>query len=109
MAHTEDDLRLRRMSKTAFGQELRLAVMLAIKDWNGEPFCLTDVAKSVGVRSPSSIQDPLQALLSMGVIKATSGPLADRRKWYVSNRSAAWQLAEELEARALRADDRSNS
>lgn len=89
---------MRRLSKTVFGQELRLAVMLFVARHPDGLFCLSEVADGIDVRSASSVQDPLRALLESGLIAGQEGLPGDRHRWYRRLDSSAWSFAEELAA-----------
>ncbi|WP_445256332.1 hypothetical protein [Nocardioides aurantiacus] len=86
----------RRLSKTVFGQELRLAVMLYIGRHPDGLFCYSDVAEGVEVRSASSVQEPLKALLDAGLIVRQDSLPGDRHRWYRRLESSGWAFAEEL-------------
>lgn len=91
----------RRLSKIVFGQELRLAVMLFIARHRDGLFCYSDVAEGVEVRSASSVQEPLRALVDAGLIVRQEGLPGDRHRWYQRIESACWVLAEELASKVV--------
>ena len=85
---------LRAVSRTAFRQDYRLELMLAIADSEDGLVCLTDLARALDV-STSNLQTPLQNLATLGLISPM--PRGDsRRKFYLRNPSAAWDWAREL-------------
>lgn len=87
---------MRHLSKVVFGQELRLAVMLFVARHPDGLFCFSELAEGVDVRSASSVQDPLRALLEAGLIADQDGLPGDRHRWYRRVDSSAWTFAEEL-------------
>jgi hypothetical protein len=87
---------MRRLSKLVFGQELRIAVMLYVGRHPDGLFCLSDLAEGIDVRSASSVQDPLRALVESGLIAHQDGLPGDRHRWYRRLDSSAWSFAEEL-------------
>ncbi len=89
---------MRRLSKIVFGQELRLAVMLFVARHPDGLFCYSDLAAGIQVRSASSVQDPLKALMDSGLIVRQEGLPGDRHRWYRRIDSACWAFAEELAA-----------
>jgi hypothetical protein len=89
---------MRRLSKTVFGQELRLAVMLFIARHPDGLFCYSDLADGISVRSASSVQDPLKALVDAELIVRQEGLPGDRHRWYRRVDNTCWAFAEELAA-----------
>lgn len=92
-AVTTPDAELRSLSAAAFGQQLRLEVMLTILELDA-PVCLTDLAAHLQV-NPSSIQRPFASLIHLGLI-ARSPHDGTRRHRYEPTTSAAWDWAREL-------------
>jgi hypothetical protein len=90
----------RRLSKVVFGQEHRLALMLAIADLPDGVFTLTDLVGRLQFRSASSAQDPLRALLIAGLVEKIDIDPGNRFKWYRRVDSPAWEWARDLAARA---------
>ncbi len=88
-----DSAAARRLSKTVFGQEMRLAVMCAIADTDGV-FTLTDLAQRLAVTSQSTIQRPLKDLEDAGLIQRMRSD--SRYVHYRRNSSTAWAFAQEL-------------
>lgn len=89
---------LRALSRTAFRQDYRLELMIAIADSEDGLVCLSDLARALDV-SISNLQTPLQNLVALGLISAL--PRGDsRRKFYLRNPSSAWDWARELAASA---------
>lgn len=90
---------VRSLSKAVFGQELRIAVMVAIADSDGI-FTLTDIAEKLGL-FPSHVQVPLKSLEATGLIermpKAGSRYVHFRR----NDASSAWTFARELFEQAI--------
>jgi hypothetical protein len=86
------------ISKSAFGQTLRLELMLAIAASEDGVVCLTDLAKELDV-SVSSLQRPFEAIVAAHLLM----PLPDsdsRYRYYLRNPSAAWAWASELARQA---------
>ena len=92
---------VREASKSFFGQEHRLAVMLAVGRHPTGEFTLSELAGAVGVTSPSSIQGPVAALLRAGLISRKSTGGVERVRWYERQNSSAWAFAEELHRQVL--------
>jgi DNA-binding MarR family transcriptional regulator len=92
---------VRSLSKAVFGQELRIAVMVAIGESDGV-FTLTNLAERLGVYSLSLIQKPLKSLEDAGLIERM--PSAGSRSVYFrrDESSSAWKFASELLERAMR-------
>jgi DNA-binding IclR family transcriptional regulator len=93
MVETELGL-LREISKSVFGQALRLELMLLVAHSDDGVVCLTELAKSLEV-SVSSLQRPFESLIAAKLLS----PLPDsdsRFRYYLRNPSAAWEWADEL-------------
>lgn len=86
--------RLRGLSRTLFGQTLRLEVMIAVARSDGL-VNLTDLATAIGVQNSSRIQKPLDDLKTAGLL---SEDIAgdSRRRWLRRSNSLVWQWVEEL-------------
>lgn len=89
-------LALQELSKTLFGQQHRLAVMIAIAKGDGivNP---GDLAAALQFRAQSSIQNPLRDLEAAGLI--TRAPTSAGRTYYRRNDSLAWAWVIELAQR----------
>jgi hypothetical protein len=84
-----------RLSRVLFGQEHRLAVMIAIARSDGL-FCQQDLVAQLGLPAPSSIQGPLRDLRLAGLVQ----PLPDlgtRKVWLRRQESLAWDWVLELD------------
>jgi DNA-binding MarR family transcriptional regulator len=90
------DERLRALSKTVFGQEHRLAVMLAIAQATSELVNPGDLAAQLGFRAQSAVQLPIRDLERAGLL--TREPRTSRRTFYRRQPSSGWAFAEELAA-----------
>jgi DNA-binding MarR family transcriptional regulator len=89
-----DAVKLRDVSRAAFGQQYRLEVMLAASRSEDGLVCLTDLARDLGL-SVSNVQGALKSLVALRLL--TEMPAGDsRRKFYLRNPSAAWAWAEEM-------------
>jgi hypothetical protein len=89
---------MRGISKSAFGQTLRLELMLAIAASEDGVVCLTELAKELDV-SVSSLQRPFEAVVAAQLL--TPLPDSDSRfRYYLRNPSAAWTWASELAGQA---------
>ena len=91
-----EDERLRTLSKTVFGQEHRLAVMLAIARAPSELVNPGDLAAQLGFRAQSAVQLPIRDLAKVGLI--TREVSESRRIIYRRQPSSGWAFAEELAA-----------
>lgn len=92
----ESTEQLRATSQSAFGQQYRLELMLAVARADDGIACLTDLARSLDI-SISNLQKPLKSLVATGLLSPL--PRSDsRRKFYIRNPSSAWAWAEELAA-----------
>lgn len=98
-AHAE---RVQELSAAVFGQRHRLALMAAIAQSVDGVVNPTDLVETLGLRAQSSLQGPLNSLLTAGLVTRISG-IGDR-VYYQREDSAAWQFALELLSRALRED-----
>lgn len=85
---------LRRLSRTVFGQEHRLELMLAIREAEDQIVTLTELASSLGL-SASSLQRPFHALVAGGLLTLLPAE-PSRYRYYQANKSAAWDWAVEL-------------
>lgn len=90
---------IRQLSKLVFGQELRLPVMLFVGRHADGLFCFSDLADGIEVRSASSVQGPLKALVDSGLVVRQEGLPGDKHRWYQRTASACWAFAEELAER----------
>jgi hypothetical protein len=90
---------LRPVSKRFFNQELRLPVALAIGRDDSGLFTQTDLATAVHVRNSSSVQKPLDDLVSAGIVVREDRRANDRARWLRRMPSSMWGLAEEFAAR----------
>jgi DNA-binding MarR family transcriptional regulator len=92
---------VRGLSKAVFGQELRIAVMVAIGESDGV-FTLTNLAEQLGIYNPSLIQKPLKSLEDAGLIERM--PNVGSRSVYFrrNDASSAWKFASELREQAMR-------
>lgn len=95
---TADRLALRRLSRTVFGQDHRLELMLAIRDAEDQIVTLSELASTLGLPA-SSLQRPFHALISSGLLTLLPAE-PSRFRYYQANRSAAWDWATELEGLA---------
>lgn len=93
VANLFDDDDLRRFSRSLFGQDNRLAVMLIIARTK-DPFTLTDLADGIGAKHTSSVQGPVKVLHGAGLIYDITSPAKERL--YSRSDSTAWAFAEEL-------------
>lgn len=91
----------RSLSKAVFGQEMRIAVMVAIGESDGM-FTLTSLVERLGLNTPSLIQKPLKSLEDAGLIERM--PNVGTRSVYFqrNDESSAWKFARELAEQALR-------
>lgn len=90
---------LRTLSRAAFGQNYRLEVMLAIADSEDGLVTQTELAQALGV-SVSNVQGPVKSLVDCGLL--TEMPQGDSRsKFFLRNRSAAWDWAREMRITVL--------
>lgn len=89
-----EDERLRALSKIVFGQEHRLAVMLAIARADSELVNPGDIATQLGFRAQSAVQLPIRDLERAGLI--TREPSDSRKAYYRRQPSSGWAFAEEL-------------
>lgn len=92
---------LRALSKVVFGQEYRLELMLAIigdGDQDDRIVSLGELAAHLGL-SPSSIQTSFHNLVDAHLLTPLPA-VESKRKYYQANKSAAWEWAIELRARA---------
>lgn len=96
---TADRLALRGLSRTVFGQDHRLELMLAIRDAEDQIVTLSELASTLGLPT-SSLQRPFHALVSAGLLAMLPAE-PSRFRYYQANRSAAWDWATELERLAL--------
>ncbi|WP_244892572.1 ArsR family transcriptional regulator [Mycobacterium asiaticum] len=94
--------RVQELSGAVFGQRHRLALMAAIAQSEDGVVNPTDLVETLQLRAQSSLQGPLNSLLSAGLVTRISG-IGDR-VYYRREASAAWEFALELLARALRED-----
>lgn len=95
---TEEDAALKAVSRAAFGQAHRLAVMLAIADSTDGLVTQTDLARQLGL-SVSNVQVPVRSLVECGLLSEL--PRRDSRsKFFQRNPSAAWNWAKELQKQA---------
>jgi hypothetical protein len=93
---TCDIEKLRSLSRTLFGQVLRLEVMIAIAKSDGL-VNLTDLAAAIGIQNSSRIQKPLDDLKTAGLL--TEHTASDsRRRWLRRSDSLVWQWVLELAA-----------
>jgi hypothetical protein len=93
---TCDIEKLRNLSRTLFGQALRLEVMIAIAKSDGL-VNLTDLAAAIGIQNSSRIQKPLDDLKTAGLlIEHTASD--SRRRWLRRSNSLVWQWVLELAA-----------
>jgi predicted transcriptional regulator len=100
---SDDELvRLKAVSRTVFGQELRAPVMVAILQQPQGRFTLTDIVEALGVDYPSAVQAPLAALVAAQLIEREEPQRGVRWRYYRRCDSALWAYAEELLARARR-------
>jgi hypothetical protein len=93
--------RLRAHSKIVFGQELRLAVMLAIARDPEPLFTQSELAAAVHVPHDSAVQLPLKALIASRVIYQHPREPSTRSRWLQRSESSLWLFAEEQAAVAL--------
>lgn len=86
---------LRPLSKVAFGQELRLPLILAIGREAGPSVDARDLLGWVNASSMSHIERPLNSLLAMGAISriASDGNMQSPLR---RNETLLWEYAEEL-------------
>jgi predicted transcriptional regulator len=89
---------LKRLSRTVFGQELRVPVMIAILRMKSDRFTLTDLQTSLDLRHASALQAPLSALVEGGFVIKEAPEANDRYRYYkrLDSSSSMWTLAEEL-------------
>jgi hypothetical protein len=85
---------LRSLSRTLFGQALRLEVMIAIAGSDGL-VNLTDLAIAIGVQNSSRIQKPLDDLKAAGLLSGDDAS-DSRRRWLRRSNSLVWQWVMEL-------------
>lgn len=101
MLTPDELLALRELSRSVFGQEWRLPVMLVISR-RPDPVTLTDLVEDLGLRYPSVLQKPLESLVAAGLIRKLAPLAGSRFRYYErSASSVAWAFADELRARAL--------
>lgn len=92
---------VRSLSKAVFGQELRIAVMVAIGESDGV-FTLTNLAEQLGIYSLSLIQKPLKSLEDAGLIERMRNPGSRSVYFRRNDASSAWKFAGELLEQAMR-------
>lgn len=92
---------VRSLSKAVFGQEMRIAVMVAIGESDGM-FTLTSLVERLGLSTPSLLQKPLKSLEDAGLIERM--PNVGTRSVYYQRRedTSAWKFAGELAEHAQR-------
>ena len=90
-----NDIALRHLSRSFFGHDHRLALLLVIGR-RRESFTISDLVTAIGAKHPSSIQRPLSALQAAGLIHDAETLGSSRERRYVRAESHAWALAEEL-------------
>lgn len=85
---------LRRVSRSAFGQDHRLELMLAIARSEDGIFTLSELVTALEVGA-SSLQRPLGSLIETALVSPL--PSSESRfRHYTRNQSPAWQWAEQL-------------
>jgi DNA-binding transcriptional ArsR family regulator len=92
---------VRSLSKAVFGQELRIAVMVAIGESDGL-FTLTNISERLGLYSPSLIQAPLKSLEAAGLIERMDRVDSRSVHFRRNDASSAWKFASELFEQATR-------
>jgi hypothetical protein len=91
---------LRPLSKSAFGQEMRLALVLSIGREPRDHFLQKELAGWLGIDSFSSIARPFESLLAIGAVARI--PNEDRSLILLHRRkSTLWAYGEELLAAFL--------
>lgn len=92
---------VRHLSKVMFGQEMRIAAMVAIGESDGL-FTLSTLADLLQLRTLSLLQKPLKSLEDAGLIERM--PNVGTRSVYYQRRedTSAWKFASELAEQAMR-------
>lgn len=94
----ESTLRFSELSRTLFGQDLRLELMISIAKSDGF-VCLTDLAATLGIQNTSRLQRPLDALKSARLVSPAELQ-GSSKKWLRRTPSKVWDWVLELEQQA---------
>lgn len=91
---------LKRVSRIAFGQDYRLAVILEIVKSDSGRVTQSGIARDIGV-VPSSIQKAFHDLVELGLL-VPQFEEGQRMKFFVRIQSSLWEWAAELSRTAAK-------